>query len=229
MDPREIDKVLKPDEAISDLGWAPVADLLVTEERAAEILWRSDKRVHLKPFLGRESSLAEAAVELSIKKTAMSYWIDRLLEAGLIRRSRILRQGRNRIPYYRCVADQLRVGLEHAPFESLEHVLSEFSLRFRRDSEASLVRALSRQAHALELSFVQPDAAGIRSGVLTKTGVKIKDDFLYNWARLWLSDKHQDELKREMEVLWDKYEALSNQDQHKKTTLMHLMLVPEKG
>ena len=51
--------------------WTPAADWLVTEAQAVEILWHPNKRIHLKPFLGRSNDLASASAELGIKKTAM--------------------------------------------------------------------------------------------------------------------------------------------------------------
>lgn len=208
-------------------AWQPLAEWTVTAPAAVDILWRPAKRVNLRPFLGRESSLAQAAAELGVKKTAMSYWIDRLLEAGLIRTTRIERIGRNRVPFYRCLADRLRVALEHAPLESYESICADFSSRWRRVTEESLAQAVARQGPSLELVLSQGAAAGVRTDLMPREGADVKDDFVFYWARLWLGQDDRDALQRELDALWERYAARSDRHQHPSAVLLHLLQVPE--
>lgn len=207
--------------------WTPADELLVTEPEAVEILWHPRKRPHLQPFLGRSSSLAQATAELKIKKSTMSYWIDRLLQTGLIRVQRVERQGRNRVPVYRAVADRLRVGLADAPFESYESLCDEFSRAFRAQSRQALAQAIARQGRHLEMLYRQDPTAGLLATVLPREGAVPEDDFVYYWARLWLTAEQQQALRAELDALWNRYEALSDRHQAPSALLMHLMAVPE--
>jgi hypothetical protein len=225
-----------PPASIADDGaggrpapWTPSPELVVTDALAVNILWRPDKRRHLVPFVGREASLAQAAAETGTRKTAMSYWIDQLLDAGLIRLTRVAHVGRHRVPHYRCVADRLRVGLADAPFESYESICTEFSTRWRRLSEQALAHAVARQAPAMELVISRDPVAGLRTLLEPRPGAPVKDDYVFFWARLWLAPADRDELQRDLNALWEKYEARTDRQRHDSAVLMHLQMVPEAG
>jgi DNA-binding MarR family transcriptional regulator len=208
--------------------WKPAADWLVTEPEAVEILWHPNKRIHLKPFLGRSNDLAGASAELGIKKTAMSYWINRLVEAGLIRAERTEKRGRHTLTFYRCVADRLRVPLLDAPLENFEEVFDDFSARFRASARQSLARSLARQAPNQELCFQPFGNGGPFASIMQPEGTEPPpDDFIFYWARLWLTAEEQAQLHSEMNALYDKYGALSDKKNKPVPTLMHLMQVRE--
>jgi DNA-binding MarR family transcriptional regulator len=213
--------------ALAAAAWTPLPEMSVTDPLAADVLWRPAKRMHLRPFLGREAGLSEAAMLLKLKKTTMNYWIDRLLDVGLIRTVRVDRLGRNRVPVYRCVADRLRVSMENAPFESYESVCEEFSAGFRNATQRSLAHAVARQAKYLELVCSQGDANGPLTTLLPREGATVEDDFVYFWGRIWLSAAQQQEFLGELHALWNKYELLSDRRGSNGPALMHLMLVPE--
>lgn len=210
-------------------AWQPADEQVVTEPAAVDILWRPAKRRHLVPFIGREASLAQAATEVKAKKTAMSYWIDRLLEAGLIRVARVAQVGRNRVPYYRCVADRLKVSLQDAPLESYESICTEFSARWRRLSDDALARAAARQAPCMELLIQRDPVAGALTLLQPRADAEVRDDYVFYWARLWLSAADREELRRDLDALWDKYERRTDRSLHDSPLLMHLQMVPEAG
>jgi len=213
----------------SDPGWAPAADLLVTDPAAVEVLWQADKRRHLKPFLGRAADLATAAAELGIAKPAMSYWIGRLLDVGLIRLVGTHKQGRHVRRSYRCVADRLRVALVEAPLSSYEGVFADFSTRWMGQAHDAMSRSLARQASQLELSIADTGAAGLSTTILPRQGCTAPpDDFLYYWARLWLAPEQAQALAREMDALYERYGALSDREAPGAVpTLVHLLHVRE--
>ncbi len=209
-------------------GWTPAADLLVTEPAAVEILWLPDKRLHLKPFLGRSADLAGAAAELGIAKPAMSYWIKRLSEAGLIRPERVEKRARHRVTFYRCVADRVRVSLEHAPMESYEAVFADFSQRWHGQALSAMSRSLVRQAPSLELCLAHTPSAGLFTTILPREGhAQPPDDFLYYWCRLWLTEAETEALARELNAVYDRYGALSDKANKPVSSLMHLIHVRE--
>lgn len=207
--------------------WQAVPEWAVDVPAALEILWGAHKRRYVLPFLGRESSLAEAAAEVAAKKPAMSYWIDRLLEAGLIRLTAVAHVGRHRVSRYRCVADRLRVSLRDAPLESFESVCAEFSARWRQLADRALARAVAAQAPDMELVITRDPVAGALTRLLPRSGAAPDDDYIDYWARLWLSPQDQAELRRDLDALWDKYEQRTDRAAHGSSVLMHLMVVPE--
>jgi DNA-binding MarR family transcriptional regulator len=206
--------------------WTPMADWLVTDADAAQILWHPNKRIHLKPFLGRSNDLAGASAELGIKKTAMSYWINRLVDAGLIRVDRTEKRGRHVLTFYRCIADRLRVALKDAPMESYEAVFEDFSTRWKATADQALARSLAQQAANLELCFQPHGNGGPFTTILPREGVEQPpDDFIYYWARLWLTGEEQASLAAELNALYDKYGALSDKTRKTTPALVHLMHV----
>lgn len=209
--------------------WEPAAELEVTDQAAVEILWHLEKRVNLQPFLGRSADLASAADQLQVSKTRMSYWIDRLLEVGLIRLVRVEKRGRHRISHYRCVADRLRVRLDDAPLESYEGVLEGFSRRWEAQARTAMAKSLARQAPELELCIAYTGAAaGMFTTVMPRPGRPTPpDDFIQYWARLWLTDEESAQLAAELNALYDRFGALSDKTTKTVPTLIQLMHVRE--
>lgn len=209
--------------------WTPAADLEITDPAAVEILWHPEKRVNLKPFVGRSVDLASAAEQLGVSKTAMSYWIGRLVDVGLIRLVRVEKRGRHRIRHYRCVADRLRVNLNEAPLASYEGVLDDFTQRWQAQARAAMARSLAKQAPDLELCIANTGAAaGLFTTILPKPGRPAPpDDFIQYWARLWLTDDEAHQLASELNALYDRYAALSDKTRKTVPTLMQLTHVRE--
>jgi len=207
--------------------WVAEPERHVVEPAAIEVLWHPAKRLHLKPFIGKSADLAGAATELGIRKPAMSYWIDRLLEVGLIRSTHVEKRLRHRVAFYRCVADHLRVGLVDAPLESYEDVFDEFQRRWTEHARQALAEALARQAPHLELHIRQGGPAGLATSIVPRPGAVPEDDFIYYWARLWLTPTEHRALRTELDALWEKYAALSDEAGKTEQVLMHLLQAPE--
>ncbi|HEX5684816.1 MAG TPA: winged helix-turn-helix domain-containing protein [Ideonella sp.] len=210
-------------------AWTPAAEQVVSDRAAVEILWHVEKRLHLKPFIGQSADLASAAAQLGISKPAMSYWIGRLMDAGLIRLVRIEKRGRHSISHYRCVADRLRVSLEEAPLSSYEGVLDDFTQRWQAQARTAMARSLAKQAPDLELCIANTGAAaGLFTTILPKPGRPAPpDDFIQYWARLWLTDAEANQLADELNALYDRYAALSDKTSKTVPTLMQLTQVRE--
>lgn len=208
-------------------GWAAMDELRVEQPDAIDVLWYPKKRLYLKPFLGKAIDLAGAARELGIRKNAMSYWIDRLLEVGLIREVHVERRPRHKVRFYRCVADKLRVGLMNAPLASYEDVFENFHSRWKQHALTALAESLERQSSELELCITSSDTSGVFSTIMPKQGSSLRDDFIYYWARLWLTEAERVALQAEMDALYDKYAALSNRNAKREQVLVHLIQVPE--
>ena len=136
--------------------WTAQPELTVTDPAAVAVLWHAAKRLHMRPFLGKSAGLAEAAASLGIKKTAMSYWIDRLLDLGLIRLSSVERGPRHKVARYRCVADCFRVRLADVPLSSHEGMFDDVDGRWHAQARQALARSQARQAPHLVTFLSKP-------------------------------------------------------------------------
>ena len=219
--------MLQPDDPPA---WPVHAELQVSDPAAVEVLWHPAKRRHLAPFIGKSAGLAEAASALGIKKTAMSYWIGRLRDVGLIRLTGVDRRTRHKVPRYRCVADCLRVSLVNAPLSSHESVFNDVAAHWHPLTLQALARSLARQAPHLDLKVSRAGPAGLSTQVLPRAGATAPpDDYIWFWGRLWLTAPEQEALRQELDALWDKYAALSDKSTKPKATLLHLVTVPESA
>jgi hypothetical protein len=207
--------------------WTPAAELKVNDPAIVEVLWHPTKRVHLKPFLGASAGLAEAAEMLGVKKTAMSYWIDKLLALGLIRGCGHDPRSRRKLPIYRCIADRLRLSLGDAPMASLEGVFDDMDARWHPRARAALARALARQAPWMDLTIEITPRGGMSTNLVPNGDAKQADDFVYNWGRLWLTAAERDGLRGELNALYDKYSELTDAVNKPYPVLMHLVAVPD--
>lgn len=215
-----------PDET-PPAPWAVAPVCRITEPVAVELLWHPARRIHLRPFLGRACGLSPAAAELGLKKTAMSYWIDRLLEAGLIRPWTPERRGRRALPRYRCIADRLVVSLRDAPAESHEAVFDDVTVRWRQVTRQSLGRSLARQAPWLQLEIDASATGGLRVDLVPSGPGAPPDDYQFYWGRLWLTPQERDAMRQEIDAVWERYAGLSHEGGKPCPMLLHLVSVPD--
>lgn len=209
--------------------WHVLEELTVADEDAVQLLWQPARRVHLRPFIGRAAGLADAAAELGIKKTAMSYWVHRLLDAGLIRVWGVERRGRHKLTLYRCPADRLIVSLRNAPLESYEAAFDDVSARWQPLTRRALGRSLERQMNWLRLVIEAAGPGGMTTHVHAAGANAPADDFLYAWGRLWLNADERESLRAELDAMWTRYSALSDKGRKAHPTLVHMVAVPERG
>jgi predicted transcriptional regulator len=207
--------------------WPVRPELRVSDPAAVELLWHQSKRIHLRPFLGRSCGLAEAAAMLGVQKTAMSYWIKRLLALGLIRPRGTETRGGRQVPVYRCVADRLLLRLKDAPHASYEAVCEDTSALWRQATTRALARSIERQAPWLDLSIQAGDAAGMGIVLAAHGAGAPLDDSLHYWGRFWLTADEAAALRNELDALWDRYAALSDRTSKSARTLVHLVTVPD--
>jgi hypothetical protein len=203
----------------------------VTDPAAAHLLGFPRKRIHLRPFLGRSATAAEAAAMLGLRRPVMNEWVQRLLDVGLIRRlpvdSADAATRDHAVPRYRCPADCLRVSMADAPLESHEEIFVDAEALWLPQVRPALAHSLAHQAADLELTISASDEQGLVATLLPRAGCVPIDDYVYYWGRLWLSLAERDELQGELDALWNKYAALSDRSNKKAVTLMHLVAVPE--
>ncbi len=219
----------RPDAAATDPPpWQVEPKLQITRPDAVQVLWNPAKRVHLKPFLGQDAGLAEAAAQLGVGKPAMSYWLGRLQAVGLLRPWGTRRAGRQQVSTYRCVADKLLVSLRDAPLSSHAAVFDDAAQRWAPQTRVALGQALARQAPWMMLQVAHGGAAGMACDLVPSGPGAPADDFLWYWGRLWLSADERDALRAELDALWERYVALSDKAAKPCPTLLHIVHVPER-
>lgn len=123
------------------------------DAKAADFfLVRSSSR-HLDPFLRGECSLSEAANALGIGKTRMHYWLNKMLELGLIEQVRVERRGRNRVPVYRATADRFTVPMDKVHVESEEQFLELLTKSFNAAAHRAVMQMIRRHDHEWNLEY----------------------------------------------------------------------------
>lgn len=171
------------------------ADHRITDPAAVKLLWQPRRRLHLRPFLGRSASLAEAAKMLGLKKPAMAYWIHRLLALGLIKPVSPGRERGRDVPRYRCVADRLRVSLAQAPLDSHEALFADADALWQPRLRPALARCMARQSARLDLVLHASDSQGLGTTLEPTPGTALRDDCVHIWGRLWLTVAERDTLR----------------------------------
>ena len=164
----------------------------VDDAKVAAFLVDRAKNKHLEPFLGRECGLAEAAERLGLSKSRMSYWINRLLEFGLIQVVRTEQQKRNRVRIYRSVAECFVVPLELVPAESDEALLESNLDAYWQTFICSLAQAGRKNADGWHLRH-QLEGERTWNRIVPRSGDLEQAKPVNNWARLNLTDEQASE------------------------------------
>lgn len=193
----------------------------ITDQKVAVFLMDRTKSRHLDPFLGRDCTLSEAAAELGLGKTRMSYWVTRLLALGLIEVVRTELRGRHRVRVYRSASDSFAMPLELLPASDVE-ILEGYFKPIWRQLLHSLARAGRKNASGWHIRFLRRDTLPSFQ-IVPNTG-DLEDARIFNvWARLSLTDEQATRLRAELQTLLESYTAASVPEA--KPHLLHLAVV----
>ena len=113
---------------------------IITSPDAAAFLIRRAGRRYMWPFLGCESTVAQAARELNIAPNSMLYRVRRMLELNLLEVVREEARAGRAVRVYRAVADRIFIPYAASPAVDLLEVLRENRGAF----EDALQRAIAR-------------------------------------------------------------------------------------
>ncbi len=177
---------------------------VVRDERTAVFLNDEARARLLFPFVAREISMAQAALEVGVKLNVMGYWVKRLLEMGLIETTRLEPRHGSPIRYYRSVTDQIIVPVALMPMVSDEELLMrrvDWHMRTFQRSAAHQGRKLYPDWHLrfyrneggrITWAF-EPTIAPGQVTVESPPGVDI-------WGQFWLAAEEAAELHQILET-----------------------------
>lgn len=178
---------------------------------------------HLDPFLGREATVADAAAELGLGATRMSYWVGKLLDLGLIAQVGTRSQARHRVRVFRAVADSFVLSLDLLAADDIE-VLEQYFAPVWRRFLASLAQAGRWSETGWLVRFARTgDQAGFE--IVPGSG-DLEDASIFNaWAKLSLTRERATELRRDLRETLERYAEL--QDPGGEPHWLHLAAVVE--
>ena len=118
-------------------------EVTIRDVKTAAFLINPTNAEHLAPFMTGDKTLSEAAAELGISKSLMSYWLKKLERFGLVRTVRTEKQGRHKVAVYAACADAFIVPLDLVitdpnkdPFDALpfERALKRSQIHFKHEN-----------------------------------------------------------------------------------------------
>lgn len=211
-----------PGTPAPEAGEVFAPELRVTDPAAAALLIDTRRNRWLHPFLARCCGLSEAARQLGVGKSGVSYWVRQLLAAGLLVATTDAR-GR---PAWRSRADRLSVALADAPQDSdaaiLAAQLDPFYARIKRALLQAAQRhpspwqfVLERQGEQVH-QWLKPERGSLRSARIVNQR-----------AVLRLSDADARALQDELSALHERYARRSAEGQGRRQTLVWLCAVAD--
>lgn len=133
--------------------------LIVTEQGAAAALTDPTTLRHLAPFLGRTTSVTDAARESGERPNTTLKRVQRFMELGLLEVVGERKRAGRAIKLYRTVADVFFVPFEATHAESLEAALADRDAYWERMLRRNVVRARSERLGTWGTRFYR-DARG---------------------------------------------------------------------
>lgn len=188
---------------------------VVSDPAAAALLVDSRRNRFLRPFLARECGIAEAARELGVGRSLVSYWVGRFCAVGLLAAQD---SGGERHRRYRTTADRFTLSLDDVPVSSDAAVLSAQMDGFFERLKRALVQTARRNAPAWEFRY-ERIPQGVRETIAPRAG-EMRDARLFNeHAALFLGEPEAAALRAELEAVMRRYTALSRQGNGRKRVL----------
>ncbi|BDP43432.1 hypothetical protein DAETH_34010 (plasmid) [Deinococcus aetherius] len=200
-------------------------------EQAAFLVDATRKRL-LAPFLGRERTVREAAVELREKPSGMSYWVGRMLDLGLLREAGTRRERGRSVRLYRSAADVFHIPFEVIPgdafllarqqtfgprWDAFLHSVARVWQQHFPDGHATFARD---EFGTPRTEFRLPPLDPVREA-------NPEPIILNTWRALPLDTQAAVRLFNELTDLRERYEREAHERGYPRTFLLHLGLVEE--
>ncbi len=123
----------------------PTSVQIVTDSRLGDLLSRPGTLQQLEPFLGRDSSISEAATRTGEKPNTVLSRVRRWVRTGLLVVTGQRRRAGRPISLYRTSADSYFIPFDTTSAETLEAGLAERDAWWERRLRRSVIRARQQQ------------------------------------------------------------------------------------
>jgi hypothetical protein len=124
-----------------------VANFTVTNPEAAAYLSNPHKAVYLYPFIGKERTASQVALEYHTDLRAYLYQIGRMQRLGLLKHTKTQKRKGSPVKYYRASADAFFVPLSATKLEGLEAMVDAWSQSLQPVFLKSFIAALQATDH----------------------------------------------------------------------------------
>lgn len=129
----------------------------VEDASIARLLLEPKAQRVLQPFMRAERGAGQVAAELGVKINAVSYWIRRLLHAGLLLETRRAPRAGQAIRLYRASADAFFVPFQVMPTESLEAMYAQLETPSSQAFRRGLVGIMRQSQPGSGVCFSAPE------------------------------------------------------------------------
>jgi hypothetical protein len=186
----------------------PPETFVVNDPKSAAFLSDPEHNGYFCPFLEREVTLSEVALELQVPLNKLHYWVTKMLELGLIRVTRVQKRAGRAVRHYSAVAPAFFVPFAVIRAETFEAQLTlEDVSRQRRLSSA---HARARGELPLEYGTLIARMGGANSGIRIEPFPKRRsDDLTLNvWLERPFCAEDARALLAELRALEERYSGL---------------------
>ena len=181
--------------------------MTIHNPEAAAVLTDPATLDQLEPFIGRASSISEAAQQTGAKSNTLYHWVKRWEKLGLIEVVDETPRNGRAIKRYRAVADTFFVPFDVSPFPTLEDILATLDKQWELRLRKQVVRARQKVTETWGYT-VSCNSEGALQVASAKEGAEV--DFLETdapavlscWCdSLYLTDEEAKDLQRQLHKL----------------------------
>ncbi len=196
----------------------------VVRGEAAALLVDAQRNRFFKVFLARERGVSEAAAQLGVGKSLVSYWVGRLRRLGLLHET----SGPGRLRRYRSVGDRYVASLADVPLDSLDDILdAHMDPGFARLKQALLRVALRYRQHWCFRVGRVPQ--GVYESLEPEQGTLAQAGIVNQHGTLHLSPDEAQCLRDALQATWDRYAQLSRPGSGRKPWLLWVAAVEDQA
>jgi DNA-binding transcriptional regulator GbsR (MarR family) len=186
-------------------------ELVITDPKAAAFLIDPVSSEHLSPFMTGEKNLSQAAEELGISKSRMSYWVNKLLKFKFIKLARVEKQGKHHVSIYKASADVFMVPLDLMTTDPNKDVFE--SVPFEKTLKRSLIHFKHQSLRGRYIRYARESDNVVLELSPQKTK---KSEVIDHWGRVKLTKAQATTFYEEMNSLFNRIMEEAKNDEGKK-------------
>jgi hypothetical protein len=205
--------------------------LEITDPQIAALLIKENVSAYLAQFVGKETTVKDAALAVNVKLNIMAYWANRFLKFGLIQITRIETRGGSAIKHYQSVAAEFALStnllegfnnteilerIMQRHYGRFTHSVAEYGTRLTPDWRLRLFRDAYGYGLHLEPIFQQPPLAHL-----------IPKRPLHDWADITMPAEKAAEFRAELEALFERFKTNVHLDPQMPRFIMHVGFVED--